>query len=268
MSSKFRSDFTFGSPVAESDHLLSSAYWDNGDFDAISSRVDFRCFVIGRTGSGKSAAFKLLEERHPARVVRIVPENLSLPYITNLDVTRQLLELGVRLEPFFKALWKHVFVVEIIKHRYTIDSPEKKINILTLIRNKLKNDAAKVKALDYLEEFGDKFWSETNERVQQIAESFENKVRSTGNIEAALEAIGLRGSSKVEAETETRNVTEIKREIAAKYQRVVNDAQLPRLNEMSVTKNRGTLLREPELRRPDAVKPTPDDSLPQILVTL
>ena len=39
-------------------------------------------------------------------------------------------------------------------------------------------------------------------------------------------------------------------------------------NEMSVTKNRGTLLREPELRRPDAVKPTPDDSLPQILVTL
>jgi len=76
MASKFRSNFTFGSPLAESDHLLSTAYWDNGDFDAISSHVDFHSFIIGRTGSGKSAAFRLLEEKFPGKVVRIIPENL------------------------------------------------------------------------------------------------------------------------------------------------------------------------------------------------
>lgn len=237
MSSQFRSDFTFGSPVAESDHLLSVSYWDNGDFEAISSRVDFHCFVIGRTGSGKSAAFKLLEEKYPNRVVRIIPENLSLPYITNLDVTRQLLDLGVRLEPFFKALWKHVFVVEIIKHRYNIDSPEKKMNILSFIRNKLRNDAAKIKALEYLEEFGDKFWSETNERVRQIAESFESKIKASGSIDASLESLGIKSSSTVESENENRNFTEIKREVAVKYQRIVNETQLPRLNEMVVILN-------------------------------
>ena len=39
-------------------------------------------------------------------------------------------------------------------------------------------------------------------------------------------------------------------------------------NELSVTKNCGTLLRESELRRLDGVKRASDDNLPQILVTL
>jgi hypothetical protein len=237
MSSEFRSNFTFGSPVAESDHLLSVAYWDNGDFEAISSRVDFRRFIIGRTGSGKSAIFKQIEERYPRNFVRIIPENLSLPYITNLDVTRQLLQLGVRLEPFFKALWKHVFLVEIIKHRYKIDSPEKKMNIFTQLINKLRNDSAKVRALEYLDEFGDKFWADTNERVQQIAEIFETKIKSKGNLESELAAFGLKAGANAGSESETTSTTEIKREIADRYQKVVNETQLPRLNEMIVILN-------------------------------
>lgn len=232
MSANFRNNFTFGSSVAESDHLLSSAYWDNGDFEAISSGVDFRCFIVGRTGSGKSAAFKLLEEKQPSKVVRIVPENLSLPYITNLDVTRQLLDLGVRLEPFFKALWKHVFVVEVIKHRYNIDSVEKKNNILSEIKRRLSSPT-KIKALAYLEEFGDKFWSETDERVKQIAESFERKILASGSLDAAINSFGLKSSG----EAENKTITEIKREVASKYQRIVNETQLPRLNEMIVILN-------------------------------
>ena len=58
MSKRFKSNFTFGGVVAESDHLLSEAYWDNGDYDAIESKQDKRCFIIGRTGSGKSAAIQ------------------------------------------------------------------------------------------------------------------------------------------------------------------------------------------------------------------
>jgi hypothetical protein len=99
--------------MAESDPLLSTAYWDNGDFDAIQSPHDPRCFIIGRTGSGKSAALQLLEETFPDKVVQIAPENLSLPYITNLGVAQQLLRLGVHLEVFLKALWKHVIIMEI-----------------------------------------------------------------------------------------------------------------------------------------------------------
>ena len=69
MSRNFKSNFTFGGAVAESDHLLSVSYFDNGDYEAIESRDDKRCFVIGRTGSGKSAAFRRLKENYPENLL-------------------------------------------------------------------------------------------------------------------------------------------------------------------------------------------------------
>ncbi len=83
---KFKSNFTFGSSTAEDDILLSTSYFDNGDYQAIMSREDPRCFIVGRTGSGKSAVLRFLEENNPHKVIRIIPENLSFPYITNLTV--------------------------------------------------------------------------------------------------------------------------------------------------------------------------------------
>ena len=173
---RLKSNFTFGSVMAESDPLLSAAFVDNGDFDAIQSRNDYhRCFIIGRTGSGKSALFQHLEEVNPNRVVRIAPENLSLPYITNLGVAQHLLRMGVHLEPFLKALWKHVMIVEVLRHRYDVSSPEKKFNMLEQFRDWFKLNPSKLKAIQYLDEFGDKFWCEADERVKQIVESFGGK---------------------------------------------------------------------------------------------
>ncbi|HLV99405.1 MAG TPA: hypothetical protein VKT82_12090 [Ktedonobacterales bacterium] len=228
MPKAIRSNFTFGALMAEGDPLLSAAYLDNGDFESVASFDDPRRFIIGRTGSGKSALFQHLEECYPHKVVRIVPENLSLPYITNLDVIRQLLTMGVHLEPFLKALWKHVIVVEILRHRYQIISPEIKRNILSMLIERLKRDPAKVKAIEYLNEFGDKFWCEADERVKQIAESFQKKIKSSGEVGASAGGVGLKGGGDVE-QTASQ---EIHRETVAKYQRIVNETQLPRLNQM------------------------------------
>jgi hypothetical protein len=228
MQTGFRSNFTFGGMMAESDPLLSTTYWDNGDFETMASPKDPRCFLIGRTGSGKSAALQHLEEMHPNKVVRIIPENLSLPYITNLGVIRQLLELNVRLEPFLKALWKHVIIVEILRHRYDITSPEKKQRVITILKEAFKRDPGKVKAIEYLEEFGDRFWCEADERIKQIAETFEGKIAASAELGAHIGIVDIRGTGDVE-QTKTR---EVKSELAARYQRVVNDTQIPRLNEM------------------------------------
>ena len=77
MSNLLRANFNIGSMMGENDQFLLESYYDNGDFAAISSPLDRRCFIIGRTGAGKSAAFRHLEGDYPGRVVRITPEDLS-----------------------------------------------------------------------------------------------------------------------------------------------------------------------------------------------
>src|SRR5438093_9652685 len=116
-SKKFRGTFDFGGAMAELDPLLATAFVDNGDYAAVASQVNPLCFLIGRTGVGKSAVLSQLERDHPERTIRITPENLLLPYITNLNVVKVLRELDVHLEPFLRALWKHVIVVEVLRHK-------------------------------------------------------------------------------------------------------------------------------------------------------
>src|SRR5262249_20788030 len=108
------SDFTLGGEQAEADPLLEPAFYHSGHYAAIESRDDKRCFLIGRTGGGKSAALQHLEASHPEHVIRISPEDLSLPYITDLGVIQQLASMDVHLDPLFIALWKHVLLVEVI----------------------------------------------------------------------------------------------------------------------------------------------------------
>jgi hypothetical protein len=265
MTQKFKSSFTFGGPMAESDPLLSAAYWDNGDFEAIASPSDPRCFVIGRTGSGKSAAFQHLEEISPTKVIRIIPENLSMPYITNLDVIQKLVALGVHLEPFLKALWKHVILVEILKHRYGISSPERKQSVLASLRDRISRNPAKARALEYLDEFGDKFWCETDERVKQIAEKFVQKIGSADSVGLDVKQLAL----KLSDSAEDYSSREYKQEVASKYQKVVNEAQLPRLNEMIVILN-DEILDSPQHFRyliiDDLDKEWVDDSLANLLI--
>ena len=127
---RLRSGSTLGGEQAEADPDLQEVFFTSGDFDAIQSARDPRCFIVARTGGGKSAALQRLEELKPESVIRITPEDLSLPYITDLQVIKYLDSLNVHLDLLFIALWKHVLLVEIIRHRYKIDSPIAKQNFL------------------------------------------------------------------------------------------------------------------------------------------
>lgn len=151
-----------------------------------------------------------------------------MPYLMNLGVIQQLRILDVHLEPFLRALWKHIILIEVLKHRYKINSPEQKQNALTNMFNALRRDPGKMKAVQYLEEFGDKFWCETDERVRQIAETFEQKVNASGGLDADIKAVAIRTKGNVER----GHTQETRQELRTKYQRIVNETQLPRLNEM------------------------------------
>src|SRR5438270_1420724 len=121
---RLRSDYTLGAEQSEADRLLEQAFYESDHYKAIHRRDDRRCFLIGRTGSGKSAALQYLEASNSDHVIRIAPQDLSLAYITELGAIQYLASLNVHLDPLFIALWKHVLLVEAIKHRYKINSLE------------------------------------------------------------------------------------------------------------------------------------------------
>jgi hypothetical protein len=173
---RLRGDYNLGGEQAETDSLLQRAFFDSGDFEATTSHSDPRCFLIGRTGSGKSALLQRLEDTLPDHVIRINPEDLSLPYITELGAIQYLASLNVHLDPLFIALWKHVLLVEIVRHRYKLDSPGAKQSFLVTLRDRISRDTSKQAALEYLEEFEGKFWCETDERVREIVKKFEEQI--------------------------------------------------------------------------------------------
>jgi hypothetical protein len=184
--------------------------------------------LVGRTGSGKSAALRRLEEELPEHVIRINPEDLSLPYITDLGVVRYLSSLDVHVDPLFIALWKHVLLIEIIKHRYKVDSQDAKQRFIATLMERIKRDRSKQAALAYLEEFEGRFWCETDERVKEITRKFDRQVRAEvgGKLPPYLGEISLGTGSSSDSSLSERA------ELIQRFQRVVNETQLPRLNKM------------------------------------
>lgn len=226
---RLRSDFTLGAEAAESDMLLEKGFYETGYYHAIANHIDSRRFIIGRTGSGKSALLQYLQTDNLDHVIRIDPENLSLPYITNLGAVKYLSSIGLNLDPLFIALWKHVLLVEIIRHRYKVTTPAAKQNFVRNLMDRINRDPSKRQALEYLDEFEGKFWCETDQRIKDIITKFEEQVDSEASSSLGIAHIaqlsgGISGSTAVS--------TEIKSVPAERFQKIVNATQLPRLNKM------------------------------------
>ncbi|MDH6517465.1 hypothetical protein RKD25_003762 [Streptomyces sp. SAI-124] len=223
-------NFNLGAEQAEADkRLLHSAFYESDDYLTISDKDDRRCFIIARTGSGKSAALQQLEEESPGHVVRVIPEDLSLQYITNLGIMRFLDGLEVSLDPLFIALWKHVLLVELIRHRYKVNTPAAKANFLVTLRDKIRRDPGKRAALEYLEEFQDRFWVEADQRVREVTEKFEERINKE-----AKGRVTLPGSADATLGATSGDTfsSEVRTELADRFQRIVNETQMARLNKM------------------------------------
>ncbi|MGA5794279.1 P-loop ATPase, Sll1717 family [Streptomyces cellulosae] len=223
-------NFNLGAEQAEADkQLLHSAFYESDDYLTISDKDDRRCFIIARTGSGKSAALQQLYEEFPDHVVRVIPEDLSLQYITNLDIMQFLDRLEVSLDPLFIALWKHVLLVELIRHRYKVNTPAAKATFLATLRERIRRDPGKQAALEYLEEFQDRFWVEADQRVREVTEKFEERINKE-----AKGKITLPGSADATLGATSGDTfsSEVRTELAGRFQRIVYETQMARLNKM------------------------------------
>ena len=226
---KYGKRLNLGGVAAEADDLLEAAFYQTANFETIESKSNKRCFIIGRTGSGKSAALSRIELKHSEDVIRINPENLALSYITNLDIIKRSRELNVNLELLWSSLWKHVFIIEIIRHRYKVSTIDSQSTILQSMISKIRKDVTKKNALDFFKEYENNFWEPSNERIRRFTEGFKTKVEGKAGASAHITGF-LSGSSEIDASKEKYNESVV--EEAKLYQAVVNENLLPQINAM------------------------------------
>src|SRR5579864_4650247 len=165
---------SIGAADAEDDTTyLSTSFIDTGDWEILKDLDDSRSIVVGRTGSGKTA---LLEEFHRRKSlnIKIDPANLAINYVADNLLLKALSELGVNMDQFYRLLWKHVFVTELLKKHYKIDNESRKDNFLVEWQRKRFDSKSKQMARDYLVQWGDSIWKETEYRVIEQTDSLEN----------------------------------------------------------------------------------------------
>jgi hypothetical protein len=219
----FRRNSSVGAMDAESDErFLRDCYFDTGDLAALLDCDDPKRIVVGRVGAGKSALLaRLLSDQSNA--IEIRAEALSLSYVANSDIIQFFESAGVKLDLFYQLLWRHVFVVELLCKRYRI-SREDPWSFLEQFRDLFARDPAKKRAVEYLRQWNDQFWQDTETRVKEFTSKLEKKLSGAIDVKAygvSLNASGGRTLSE-----------ELKAEVMHKAQSIVNENQVRELGEI------------------------------------
>ena len=183
--------------------------------------------VVGRTGSGKTALLEKLSSDHAQHTITIQAEELALDYVANSGVLRALQDVGVKLDPFFRLLWRHVIAVAVLRRRFGLSSGEERSKWDRLL-DRFRHTSHR-KALEYIETWGgEQFWQETETRVKEITSKFEKEIESEWAGEVNIKAFGAKtGRHSTEKLTE-----EQRSEIVRHGQRVVNEVHLKELGKV------------------------------------
>lgn len=220
---KFRRHASVGAAAAEEDEqFLSECFLDTGDLATLIDCGDPRRIVLGRTGIGKTALLNEVSKKKEAIVIS--PESLSFSYLTNSTILQFFLEAGVKLDLFFKLLWRHVFTVELIKKRYNITTETAKQSFLSRIQNLLARDRRKERAISYLLKWGEKFWEPTEYRIKEITGQIEKELK--GSMAAKFR------SAELSAGSATKLSEEEKVEVVQRGQAIINEIQLRELTDV------------------------------------
>ena len=165
--------------AAEQDSLLPDCFFPTTFYRIVRNIEDPRSGLIGRSGSGKTAILERLKS-DGFRTVSVNPEELAFRYLGSSDLIQALRESGVNLDYFYKLLWRHVFIVEILKHRFPEDARQTGLiwQLIERIRRSVKPDQARERAIKYLDDWGATVLQEPHERVQEIHNSFERRLKA------------------------------------------------------------------------------------------
>lgn len=213
-----------GQPAAESENDFSNVFVDTPSFNALIDIMNPQCIIIGRTGVGKSALIRRVEETQH-KVKRISPEEMSIRFLSNSTILDYLRSVGVNLNFFYKILWKHVFIVELI-NLYVGDNEQKRMTFFEKIKEGFTGEQKKrkQKAILYLQEFSNDFWEATEVRVKGFEKTLETNLSKELGIQSSI--------FKASVSDINKQISAEQSEIKYKAEKVINELQAERLFEI------------------------------------
>lgn len=150
-------------------------------------------------------------------------EALALAYVSNSDVIKFFESLGVSLDVFYSLLWRHVFTVELLKKKFQL-TQNNHSRLIDRLRQIFDRDKRKELAVNYLQEWGNHFWEETEYRVKEFVRKLEDSLSAT------VDANG--GAIKLNASAAEKLSDEVKGEVINRAQKVVNEVQIKDLGKV------------------------------------
>ena len=221
---KIAKNLKVGALDAETDtRLLDKCFVDKGDLHELLDIYNPASIVLGRTGSGKSALLYKLQH-HAYKSVKLDPNDISIRFLEHSDIINFFDALDIKLDLFYRLLWRHILTVEFLKLRYGIKNEQDGKRFTNNILNLVNKDKAKRKAIDYFNEWGDKFWLDTDEHLKEITQKIENDTKKTFGLRFEGLSLSVEGVKKLSDQERV--------EVKQRASQVVNGLQIGKLNEV------------------------------------
>lgn len=218
---RFRRNSTVGAAAAEADaHFLKECFVSTADLDDITNPESPKRMIVGRTGTGKTALLTRIRET-AEHVIDISPESLSLHYISNSTILQFFQKSGVKLDLFYKLLWRQTFVVELVRHIYNIKDQNAESMFMGIRSLTWSHD--KKRKFELLKSHSGSFWMNTEKRVLEATKKTEHDLKAAVPI---LNSVTLSAEAKFTEEERS--------EICNRGQEIVNRVRLTDLDEMFV----------------------------------
>lgn len=192
-----------GDLEAETDkELLSACFVDNGDLDLLIDVDRPESIIVGRTGSGKSALL-LQIQKYVDKSKMLDPNDISIRFLEHSDIIQFFESIGVKLDLFYRLLWRHILTVELLKLRYDLKSENDGRGILAKLASMVERDLIKKEALSYFREWGTKFWLDTDQQLREVTEKLGQELKAGFDTELQGVDISLIGARNLSTEKKT-----------------------------------------------------------------